>query len=51
MAFIKPIQNKNILFEWNKVLKVKESGKAQIIWRGNGLKNKRPWPEAKAKKR
>lgn len=34
----------------NKSLKDKEPGKPQITWRGNGLKSKRPWTEAKAKK-
>lgn len=28
-----------------------QSGKPQITWGGNGLKNKRPWTEAKAKKK
>lgn len=41
----------NILFELNKILKDKENGKPKIISGGNGLKNKRPWTEAKAKKR
>ena len=42
---------KNVLFELNKSLKGKGYGKPQIIWGGNGLKNKRPWTEAKAKRR
>ena len=41
----------NIFFELNKSLKDKGHGKPQIIWAGNGLKNKRPWTEAKAKRR
>ena len=32
-------------------MKDKGHGKPQIIWGGNGLKNKRPWTEAKAKRR